>query len=274
MGLPSTLTAYSPIPEDSDATPGLWDTRFQALQANVAQVNADAALIPFPSGNTVSFGTYAVSGSTFSFLGGFAPQLSLGTVFAYSGNTIYSTSHWSMGNKRIESIATPVNAQDVANKSYVDVNAGGALKYYVDGAAYNTTSNSSATLSIVTLPAASLVATGDTVRITAWGDELITASGVAQLQFYLNASAIGTHSGAPTTATAWRHETELQRTGATTIRVNTKAYRGAAIVTHSETTVTETLANALPIWLQVWNSSGLNTIAVNAFCLKVEVLKQ
>lgn len=36
----STVTAFSPIPENSDGTPGLWNSRFQALQDNIVSVNS------------------------------------------------------------------------------------------------------------------------------------------------------------------------------------------------------------------------------------------
>lgn len=36
----STLTAYTAIAEDSDATPGLWNSRFATLQQNADELNA------------------------------------------------------------------------------------------------------------------------------------------------------------------------------------------------------------------------------------------
>ena len=36
----SNLTAYTPIPNSSDATPGLWDRRFEQVDKNVRSVNS------------------------------------------------------------------------------------------------------------------------------------------------------------------------------------------------------------------------------------------
>src|SRR5256885_41229 len=56
----STLTAFLPIPENSDGTPGLWNSRFQTLQDNIVSVNS---VIPGPS---------VLSGSTWASIGLFA----------------------------------------------------------------------------------------------------------------------------------------------------------------------------------------------------------
>lgn len=129
----SLSTPYTPIPSPSDATTGLWDRRFQMIQDNVDSLNALSSasidqlatslgtVLAFPpSGNTVSLGTYALSASTASFSGTLSPVVSVGTLQAYSGNTVFVTSHLSMGNKRIENLGFPSAASDSANKAYVD----------------------------------------------------------------------------------------------------------------------------------------------------------
>jgi len=135
MPLPSSLTAYVPIPENSDGTPGLWDTRFQAAFANASQVNSDAAAsvatLFAPSGNTISDGTYSHSGSTLSFLGALVPVVSVGTIQAFSGNTVFISSHLSLGNKRIERLGEPSGASDAATKNYVDFLATGGLSNFI-----------------------------------------------------------------------------------------------------------------------------------------------
>lgn len=64
----SSLTAYVSIPENSAATPGLWDSRFQTVQQNLGQLNADA-------------GSFATINTTVSDLSSFAH----GLVFNTSG---------------------------------------------------------------------------------------------------------------------------------------------------------------------------------------------
>lgn len=56
----STLTAFLPIPENSDGTPGLWNSRFQTLQDNIVSINS---VIPDPN---------LLSGSTWASIGLFA----------------------------------------------------------------------------------------------------------------------------------------------------------------------------------------------------------
>ena len=46
----SNLTPYTPIPNGSEATPGLWDTRFDQLQKNIVSVNTIQDSGIFPSG--------------------------------------------------------------------------------------------------------------------------------------------------------------------------------------------------------------------------------
>lgn len=53
----STLTAFLPIPENSDGTPGLWNSRFQTLQDNIVSINS---VIPDP--NLFSASTWASIG--------------------------------------------------------------------------------------------------------------------------------------------------------------------------------------------------------------------
>jgi len=136
----SILTGYTPIPNNSDAVPSLWDQRYQIIQDNMDRLNVNSsasidqiasslgtALAFPPSGNTVSLGTYALSASTLSVLGAFIPALSVGTLQPYSGNTLFLTSHLSMGNKRIERLGEPSGTSDAASKNYVDT-----LRTYTD----------------------------------------------------------------------------------------------------------------------------------------------
>lgn len=265
----STLTAYVPIPEDSDATPGLWDTRFQAAYANAAQVNADLFT---PSGNTFSFGTYALSASTASFLGALVPFVSVGTLQAYSGNTITIPSHLSLGNNRITFLGEPSGVSDGATKNYVDVNAAGKLTHYADPVPHNSVSNSTTTLSLLTIGAGKLATNGDAIHVTAWGDLTTTGSGVAALTLFYGTSAMLLWSG--TAAALWRLTATILRTGAATERGEGFVHRSTAAVTHSQVSMTETLANAIPIWVTVYNNSGLNSIAVNQLGLTAEVVQQ
>jgi hypothetical protein len=48
----SNLSAYSPIPDGSEATPGLWNSRFEQMQKNIASVGSAADLL---LGSAVSF---------------------------------------------------------------------------------------------------------------------------------------------------------------------------------------------------------------------------
>lgn len=128
----STLTAYTTVTNPSNATTGLLNYRFGVVHKNLDQLNTDAgglSLLSF-SGNTVSFGTYAISASTSSFLGALIPALSVGTLTVFSGQTIYSTSHWSMGNKRMEMLGEPSGTSDAATKHYVDAMTASATLLY------------------------------------------------------------------------------------------------------------------------------------------------
>lgn len=266
----STLTSYTPIPEDSRGTPGLWDRRFATMQQNVESVNADLFT---PSGNTFSFGTYAISASTASFLGALIPAASLGTVQAWSGNTVTLMSHLSMNNRRIEMLGEPSGTSDAATKHYVDAAAGGKLTYYADPTAYHTTSNSTVTLSLLTIAAGKLATNGDMVRIRAWGDCGTTVSGVVQITLAFGAEQLTTFSSSGGTLN-FRFDSVVMRTGAATERGEGYVVRAASIVGGSQVSLTGTLANALPVWVCQFNQSGLNTVSTNVLGLTAEVVQQ
>jgi len=274
----STLTAYTPIAERSQGTPGLWDRRFQTLHANAQQLNLDGGALSFaslapPSGNTVSFGTYAISASTSSFIGSLVAVESVGTVQAYSGNTIMVLSHLSMNNKRIERLGEPSGVSDAATKNYVDTAAGGKLWHYADPAQYHTTSNSTVTLSILTIAAGKLVTNGDAIKVTAWGDAGSLVAGVAA--FTIGVGAEGFNQMALSGGTvSWRLEGTLIRTGASALKGESYWIRNTSIISSSGVTLGPTLANVLPIWLCVFNSSGANTISANFHGLTATVLQQ
>lgn len=56
--MPSTITAFTPIAERSEATPGLWNRRFQQLQDNIASINT-----------TYDIGVYNVTAPQFGAVG-------------------------------------------------------------------------------------------------------------------------------------------------------------------------------------------------------------
>lgn len=270
----SSLTPYTPIVSPSVATTGLWNYRLTTLQQNLDELNTSAGtFLLAPSGNTFSDGTYSRSGSTLSYLGALLPVVSVGTLQPTSGNTIYVTSHLSLANKRIEGVQTPSGNSDAATKFYVDGAAAGKITLSVDPVAYHTTSNSTVTLSLCTIAAGALAATGDMARIVAWGDLGTTVSGVIQITLAIGSTQIIGFSGSGGTVN-WRADAIVMRTGATTIKSQGQALRSTTNVTHSNATITETLANALPVWLCSMNQSGLNTVSANFMGLTVEVVKQ
>jgi hypothetical protein len=91
----SSLTAYTPIPNDSLATTGLWDNRFATLQRNIDQINNLASggtsitALGFSSDTlrTESRNTISVL-SSLEVTGAFVGTLSSNTQRAESGNTI------------------------------------------------------------------------------------------------------------------------------------------------------------------------------------------
>lgn len=116
----STLTAYTTIPEDSDATPGLWDRRFQTVHADLDQLNTDAgsasglatinsALTVVNSGLTAlnSALTVALTGGAANFLGSWFTGVASVALSDRSIAYVTSTSSLSMADST-NSLKAPV----------------------------------------------------------------------------------------------------------------------------------------------------------------------
>jgi len=122
----SSLTIPSDITDLAPISPSYVNGKLGVYQRNVDQLNTDlstfsatvmgslATVLPYPpSGNTQSFGTYAVSGSTASFLGAFLPTVSTSTLLGYSGNTI-SHGSWAVSASTLSALyaSVPIASHD------------------------------------------------------------------------------------------------------------------------------------------------------------------
>ncbi len=171
----SSLTSYSPIPNGSAATPGLWDSRFLTVQSNLSQLASDTSVFA---------GTGSI-GTTQSVLG-----FSANTLRAESGNTTvvqpYSTA---LVTKSIDSGGAVFNGAafgmvagggtDNANflQSAVSAaNLAGGGTVYVSGGTYTITSHSISMLSGVEVVGAGRGATVFQVGAGATFQELFSFS--------------------------------------------------------------------------------------------------
>lgn len=121
----SSITAYTPIPDPSQATTGLWDSRFQVQSDNVAQLNAALG-----AGSTLTLATgLFADGSALAPSVSFTSESSLGLYRSTSSTLAASYGTVDLTATKVV-LTEPSAASHAATKNYVDVLRSGGVSSF------------------------------------------------------------------------------------------------------------------------------------------------